>query len=49
MEYLEIPWQIGLLIFVGFALVIVPVLFTLVNRKVEHLYVSVCYCVAGLL
>ncbi|HEY1391825.1 MAG TPA: cbb3-type cytochrome c oxidase subunit I, partial [Methylibium sp.] len=41
MEYLEIPWQIGIFIFIGFALIIVPVLYTLVNRKVEHLYVSV--------
>jgi cytochrome c oxidase cbb3-type subunit 1 len=49
MEYLEIPWQIGAMIFAGFALVIVPVLFTLVNRKVDHLYVSVWYFVAALL
>ncbi|MGH8857036.1 MAG: cbb3-type cytochrome c oxidase subunit I [Polaromonas sp.] len=49
MEYLEIPWQIAIFIFVGFALVILPVLFTLVNRKVEHLYVSVWYMVAALL
>ncbi len=49
MEYLEIPWQIAIFIFAGFALVILPVLFTLVNRKVEHLYVSVWYLVAALL
>jgi cytochrome c oxidase cbb3-type subunit I len=49
MEYLEIPWQIAIFIFVGFALVILPVLFTLVNRKVSHLYVSVWYLVAALL
>ncbi|NMM06387.1 cbb3-type cytochrome c oxidase subunit I [Polaromonas sp.] len=49
MEYLEIPWQIAIFIFVGFALVILPVLFTLVNRKVAHLYVSVWYMVAALL
>lgn len=49
MEYLEMPWQIGIFIFIGFALVILPVLFTLVNRKVEHLYVSVWYMVAALL
>lgn len=49
MEYLEIPWQIAIFIFVGFALVILPVLYTLVNRKVEHLYVSVWYMVAALL
>jgi cytochrome c oxidase cbb3-type subunit 1 len=49
MEYLEIPWQVGIFIFMGFALVILPVLFTLVNRKVEHLYVSAWYMVAALL
>jgi cytochrome c oxidase cbb3-type subunit 1 len=49
MEFLEIPWQIAIFIFVGFALIIVPALFTLVNRKVEHLYVSVWYIVAALL
>ncbi|MCE9657372.1 MAG: cbb3-type cytochrome c oxidase subunit I [Burkholderiales bacterium] len=49
MEYLEIPWQIAIFMFVGFALVILPALFTLVNRKVEHLYVSVWYIVAAML
>ena len=49
MEYLEIPWQFAIFIFVGFVLVILPVLFTLVNRKVEHLYVSAWYMVAALL
>jgi cytochrome c oxidase cbb3-type subunit 1 len=49
MEYLEIPWQIGLFIVAGFALIVLPVLYTLVNRKTEHLYVSVWYMVAGLL
>lgn len=49
MEYLEIPWQIAIFIFTGFVLVILPVLYTVVNRKVEHLYVSVWYMVAALL
>ena len=49
MEYLESPWQFAIFIFVGFAFVILPVLFTLVNRKVESLYVSVWYMVAALL
>src|SRR5262249_31684503 len=49
MEYLEIPWQIAIFMFAGFALVILPALFTLVNRKVDHLYVSVWYMVAALL
>jgi cytochrome c oxidase cbb3-type subunit 1 len=49
MEYLEIPWQIAIFMFVGFALVIFPLLVTLVNRKAEHLYVSVWYLTAALL
>ena len=49
MEYLEIPWQIGIFIAAGFICIVGPVLFTLVNRKVESLYVSVWYMVAALL
>ena len=49
MEYLEIPWQIGIFIVLGFVLIIASAMFTLVNRKVEHLYVSVWYFVAALL
>ena len=49
MEFLEIPWQIDIFIFVGFALVILPALYTLANRRVEHLYVSIWYMVAALL
>ncbi|HWI83998.1 cbb3-type cytochrome c oxidase subunit I [Ramlibacter sp.] len=49
MEYLEIPWQIGGFILAGMVMIVLPVLFTLVNRKVEHLYVTVWYTVAGVL
>ena len=49
MEFLEIPWQIDVFIFGGIALVILPALYTLADRKVEHLYVSVWYFVASLL
>ena len=49
MEYLEIPWQFAIFIVVGVVLVILSVLFTLVNRKVQSLYVSVWYMVAALL
>jgi cytochrome c oxidase cbb3-type subunit 1 len=49
MEYLEMPWQIGIFVLVGFVMIVLPVLYTLVNRKVEHLYVTVWYAVAGLL
>ena len=48
MEYLEIPWQIGLFMVAGLVMIVLPVLYTLVNRKAEHLYVSVWYLVAGL-
>ncbi|MCV2438676.1 cbb3-type cytochrome c oxidase subunit I [Paucibacter sp. DJ2R-2] len=43
LEWLEIPWQIDILFVVGGALVGVPLVLTLLNRKVEHLYVSVWY------
>jgi len=49
MEYLEIPWQIDIFIFIGFALVILPAMGTLLARRVTHLYVSVWYFVAALL
>jgi len=49
MEYLEIPWQIGIFILAGFVLIVLPALSTLLNRKVEHLYVTVWYTVAALL
>jgi cytochrome c oxidase cbb3-type subunit 1 len=49
MEFLEIPWQIDIFIAGGFGLIILPALYTLANRKVEHLYVSVWYFVASLL
>ena len=49
MEYLEIPWQIGIFMVAGLVCVILPVMFTLVNRKVESLYVSAWYMIAGLL
>ncbi|HLU76429.1 MAG TPA: cbb3-type cytochrome c oxidase subunit I [Burkholderiales bacterium] len=49
MEYLEIPWQIGIFIFAGFALIILSALYTLANRRVEQLYVSVWYLSAALL
>ncbi len=48
MEFLEIPWQIDIFIFAGFAMIILPALFTLAKRKVDHLYVSVWYFGASL-
>lgn len=49
MEYLEVPWEIGIFIVAGFAMLVLSVLYTLVNRKSEHLYVSAWYMVAALL
>lgn len=49
LEWLEFPWQIGALLVIGGAFVGVPLWLTLLNRKVDHLYVSVWYIAAGLL
>ncbi|MBI3345733.1 MAG: cbb3-type cytochrome c oxidase subunit I [Burkholderiales bacterium] len=43
LEWLEIPWQIDVLFVVGGALVGVPLVLTLLHRRVQHLYVSVWY------
>ncbi len=43
LEWLEIPWQVGILFAAGGALIAAPLVMTLVNRRVEHLYVSVWY------
>jgi cytochrome c oxidase cbb3-type subunit 1 len=48
MEWLEIPWQVDILLVVGGALVGIPLVYTLQNRKVDHLYVSIWYMGAAL-
>lgn len=48
LEWLEIPWQVSILIVLGGALIALPLVFTLQNRKVEHLYVSIWYMGAAL-
>ena len=48
MEWLEIPWQVSILLVSGGALVAFPLVFTLANRRVKHLYVSVWYMGAAL-
>lgn len=48
LEWLEIPWQIDILLVTGGALVALPLVFTLQNRRVKHLYVSVWYMGAAL-
>jgi cytochrome c oxidase cbb3-type subunit 1 len=48
MEWLEIPWQVDILLVVGGALVGLPLVYTLQARKVDHLYVSIWYMGAAL-
>jgi cytochrome c oxidase cbb3-type subunit 1 len=48
MEWLEMPWQVDILLVVGGALISIPLVLTLRNRKVDHLYVSVWYMGAAL-
>ncbi len=48
LEWLEIPWQVDILFVVGGALIGLPLVFTLQNRKVQHLYVSIWYMGAAL-
>ncbi|RTL21905.1 MAG: hypothetical protein EKK52_07725 [Burkholderiales bacterium] len=43
MEWLEIPWQVDILFVIGGALIGIPLVLTLLNRRVDHLYVSVWY------
>ncbi|MXN73981.1 hypothetical protein GR157_04410 [Burkholderia sp. 4701] len=49
LQWLEIPWQIGILIAVGGALCAIPLLLTLTRRNIHHLYVSVWYIAAALI
>jgi cytochrome c oxidase cbb3-type subunit 1 len=48
LEWLEIPWQIGVLFAVGGMMIGLPMVFTLQRRQVHHLYVSVWYIGAAL-
>lgn len=48
MEWLEIPWQIGILFAAGGMLIGIPMIYTLQQRRVHHLYVSVWYIGAAL-
>ena len=48
LEWLEIPWQIDVLFAIGGGLMGVPLIYTLVHRKVGHLYVSVWYMACAL-
>jgi cytochrome c oxidase cbb3-type subunit 1 len=48
LEWIEIPWQIGMLFAFGGMMIGLPLVFTLPKRKTSHLYVSVWYMGAAL-
>lgn len=48
LEWLEMPWQVDILLVIGGALIGLPLVFTLQNRRVDHLYVSIWYMGAAL-
>lgn len=48
LEWLEIPWQIGVLFAIGGMLIGLPMALMLTRRTVRHLYVSVWYMGAAL-
>ncbi len=48
MEWLEFPWQIDITLVAGGALVAVPLILSLLKRRVQHLYVSAWYLLAAL-
>lgn len=48
MEWLEIPWQVDLLLVAGGALIAIPLVLTIRERRVGHIYVSVWYMGAAL-
>ena len=49
MEYLEIPWQIGIFVGLGLVLIAINVFRTVRHRTVAHLYVTSWYHLAALL
>ncbi len=48
LEWLEFPWQIDIFLVLGGALAAVPLLMTVVRRRVHHLYVSAWYLIGAL-
>lgn len=48
LEWLEFPWQADVALVLGGALAAVPLILTLLRRRVGHLYVSAWYLVAAL-
>src|SRR3546814_1636926 len=48
LEWLEIPWQIDILLAVAGAFLVVPLLATAARRDVDHIYVTGWYYLAAL-
>lgn len=48
LEWLEFPWQTDIALVIGGALAAVPLILTLLSRRVGHLYVSAWYLIAAL-
>lgn len=48
LEWLEIPWQLDILLAVAGACLAIPLVVTAAHRKVDHIYVSGWYYLAGL-
>ena len=49
MEWLEFPWPVDILLVIGGALVALPLILSLMKRRVQHLYVSAWYLLAALI
>ena len=48
LEWLEFPWQVDIALVIGGALAAVPLVMTLIQKRVGHLYVSAWYLIAAL-
>lgn len=48
LEWLEFPWQVDIALVIGGALAAVPLVMTLMQKRVGHLYVSAWYLIAAL-
>lgn len=49
LEWLEFPWQVDVLLVLGGAFVAIPLILTLLQRRVQHLYVSAWYLIGALI
>jgi cytochrome c oxidase cbb3-type subunit 1 len=49
LEWLEFPWVVDVLLVLGGGFAAVPLILTLLQRRVQHLYVSAWYLIAALI